>query len=185
MAQWIFATERLLLYQPDATGYQFIRSCLSDADLMKQVPGAPFDERVVDLSIEWIKLHWREHEFGHYVMVEKATGTQVGVANIRWDQTDSLKRELDVGCMVLRSFQSMGIAVEGLRPLLRFGFVALEAPRILAKSRSDNRGAMRIIEKLGFRFIGKFVQKNPIIGEQSYERFELSRDEFFARERDV
>jgi ribosomal-protein-alanine N-acetyltransferase len=145
---------------------------------MKHVPGAPFSKEIVQKSLEWMKSHWRENGFGHYVLIEKTSGKPVGVVNIRWEETPTPKQTLDLGYMVIQPFQGRGMAVEGIRPLLKLAFSELNASKVTAKTRKSNPESIRVLEKLGFASIGKIEQNNSIIGKQTYDLFEMSREAF-------
>jgi RimJ/RimL family protein N-acetyltransferase len=171
----VFETDRLVISQPDDDGYRFVRECLADAELTKFVPGAPFGKEILDIALNWMKNHWREHGFGQYVATEKASGKKIAMINIRWEETVPPNRELDLGFIVIKAFQKRGVAAEASKVLLDFGFNELGASSIVAKTKLTNPGSVRVLEKLGFKSVGQVVLDNSVIGKQTYDKFELMK----------
>jgi RimJ/RimL family protein N-acetyltransferase len=58
----------------------------------------------------------------------------------------------DVGYAFLERHWGRGYAVESAAAALEYGMRTLELPRILAITSPDNRGSIRVLEKIGMKF---------------------------------
>ncbi|WP_062267399.1 GNAT family N-acetyltransferase [Endozoicomonas arenosclerae] len=78
----------------------------------------------------------------------------IGSVGIRLEDN----RQASVGCSLNRTFQQQGIAQEAMQSILNFGFQELNAHRIYAETISENRAAIALCEKLGFRKEAEFIE---------------------------
>lgn len=90
--------------------------------------------------------HWRTHEFGMWVVEDRATGKFAGECGLRWLE-DGSDVELSYG--LYPQFRGHGLATEAARAALDFGTEVLGLERIVALSRGDNHISHRVLEKLG------------------------------------
>lgn len=68
---------------------------------------------------------------------------------------------LDFGYRHARKFWRQGYAYEAAEAALKYGIEKLGFLEIYATTDIDNRGSRRILEKLGFRFVGIFHYDAP------------------------
>jgi ribosomal-protein-alanine N-acetyltransferase len=75
-------------------------------------------------------------------------GALAGTAGLwRWNQPH---RWAEIGYDLLPEHWGRGLMTEALRPILRFGFEAMDLHRIEANIDPDNRASRRVLERLGF-----------------------------------
>ncbi len=68
-----------------------------------------------------------------------------------------------------------GIATEAARACVRYAFEEVGMERVIAGADAPNTASLRVIEKLGMKYIGNI---NPSAPQEPY--FALSREDFFA-----
>ncbi|WP_270181318.1 GNAT family N-acetyltransferase [Alkalihalobacillus sp. CinArs1] len=78
-------------------------------------------------------------------------------------------RQVEIGFTLARKFQGKGYAYEALTTLLDYLFVDLKKHRAFAVSDVKNEGSVRLLENLGMRREGHFVQNIWFKGEWGSE----------------
>ena len=93
--------------------------------------------------------NYEQNGFGMYAVELKESGVPVGVCGL-------VKREgledVDIGYAFLERFWSNGYAYESASAVLDYGRDVLGLERIVAITTPDNRGSIRVLEKIGLRF---------------------------------
>jgi predicted acetyltransferase len=92
-----------------------------------------------------------------YAIALKDEGKLVGGCGI----TVSARNEAEIGYMLHRDFWNQGYGTEAGRALLDFGFSDLGLHRITATCDAENVGSYRIMEKIGMRREGLFIEGRP------------------------
>ncbi|EAR08644.1 GNAT family N-acetyltransferase [Reinekea blandensis] len=87
-------------------------------------------------------------------IVLKETGEFIGTAGLRVEP-DS---QASVGCGVEVRYQGAGFAEEAMSALLDIGFSMFNLHRVYAETIAENRAAIQLCERLGFRQEGLFVE---------------------------
>ena len=92
---------------------------------------------------------YEQNGFGMYAVELKESGVPVGVCGL-------VKREglddVDIGYAFLERFWSNGYAYESASAVLDYGRDVLGLESIVAITTPDNRGSIRVLEKIGLRF---------------------------------
>ena len=93
----------------------------------------------------------------HYAAVLKDTNILVGACNI------SLRSEYyaEIGWILHRNYWKQGYGTEMGKALLKFGFEELNLHRIIACCDTENYGSFRVMEKIGMRREGVFIEARP------------------------
>jgi RimJ/RimL family protein N-acetyltransferase len=96
--------------------------------------------------------HWEEHGFGWWAVVPHGQKELIG-----WNGLQFLPEtgEVEVGYLLSKPFWGRGLAVEGARPSLQFGFETLGLERIIALVHPENRASIRVIEKLEMSLVDR------------------------------
>lgn len=128
----------------------YYRRVFADAEVMRTLPPAAplaraeFDARAPRMMID----HWEQHGFGPWVVVHKADRQVIGHCGLRyWPDTPDVEVLYAIG----RDYWGRGLATEGARASLRYGFETLRLPRIIAAAFADNLASRRVLEKIGLR----------------------------------
>jgi RimJ/RimL family protein N-acetyltransferase len=101
----------------------------------------------------------------------KASGELIGDLALRTNAKDS--RLGEIGYTIARRHWNQGYASEAVRGLLDYAFGPLKMHRVMASIDPRNRGSRRVLEKVGMRREGYFV-------ESLWNKGEWTDDEVFA-----
>ena len=92
---------------------------------------------------------WREHGFGPWAVVDKASGELLGHAGLQpLEETG----EVELAYYLGRSGWGRGLATEAADAAVRFGFERVRLGRIVAVVRPENSASQRVLEKIGFAY---------------------------------
>jgi RimJ/RimL family protein N-acetyltransferase len=91
-----------------------------------------------------------------YAAVTKNTGSLIGACNITVNG-----EEAEIGWILHRNYWKKGYGTEMGGELLRFGFEDLKLHRILAHCDAENVGSFKLMESIGMRREGLFVESRP------------------------
>jgi RimJ/RimL family protein N-acetyltransferase len=92
-----------------------------------------------------------------YAAVLKETGRLIGACNllITGDRAE-------IGWILHRDYWKLGLGPEMGRAMLQLGFEELKLHRITARCDAENHGSYRVMEKIGMRREGLFLQARPV-----------------------
>lgn len=86
----------------------------------------------------------------------KSSGELIGDCAFQVLSFDSPQAE--IGVTLARRFQGQGYAVEGVTRLLEYLFDELNLHRVRANVDPQNRASIRLLERLGFRYEGRWIE---------------------------
>jgi len=86
----------------------------------------------------------------------KETGTLVGDCALKIDEHE--ERQAEIGYTLARAYQRKGIAAEAVSCVLDFAFKMLEMHRVIAITDCENAASIALLERLGLRREGHFIQ---------------------------
>jgi len=186
MSQQTLHTERITLV-PLADGHlEWEVELDSDADVMRYLSGrASTREEVesahaarmataqnVDGLEFWIGLV--DDEFVGWWILQPAHGP---------DQPDD-RDVADLGYRVLRRHWRKGLASEGSRELIRYGFADIGLDRIIAQTLTVNAASRAVMQRVGLTFVRTFPSSMapPVEGvEQGEVEYEMTRKQWERR----
>lgn len=152
-------TERLLLHPWREQDSAELVSLFSDPAV---VGGRNFPpERIAGFGRSSLS-QWQVRGFGPWAAVDKATGAWVGRIGLDylddWPEGDD---KVEVGFELHRAWWGKGLATEGARAALRFGFEEHGLARIISVTAAAHTAARRVMEKLGLTLRGSRYWKSP------------------------
>src|SRR5205807_8892992 len=68
------------------------------------------------------------------------------------------ERQAEIGYTLSRPYQGRGIASEAISRLLEYAFVTLDLHRVIAITDCENTASIALLERLGLRREGHFLQ---------------------------
>lgn len=87
--------------------------------------------------------------------------------------------EAELGYRLLRKFWRLGLASEGARELIRYGFVELGLTRIFAQTLTVNRASRATMTSAGLTYARAFDSSESIPGAEHGEvEYEITRDTY-------
>lgn len=118
----------------------------------------------VESFIGKISQQINEHEtWFQYVIVEKETQKIIGDLGIHF--LDSKNKQVEIGCTLNKDFQNKGYASESVKRTIDYLFKELNKHRIITSIEPDNKNAIRLVERIGFRKEAHFVESLWINGK--------------------
>jgi RimJ/RimL family protein N-acetyltransferase len=93
--------------------------------------------------------HWEKHRLGWWAVEPRADPQLIG-----WNGLQYLPetKEVEVGFLLGKAWWGQGLATEGGREGLRYGFEQLGLDRIVGLVHPENAASRRVLEKLGLSF---------------------------------
>ena len=86
----------------------------------------------------------------------KETGILVGDCALKVEEYD--ERQAEIGYTLARAYQGLGIASEAVSRVLDYAFLTLGLHRVIAITDCENRASITLLERLGLRRDGHFLQ---------------------------
>lgn len=168
-------TERLCLRRLRDTDRDAYYQCIyADPAVMKTLSaGKPiaredFEARITALMID----HWQAHGFGPWVVEHKADETLIGHCGLKyWPDSP----EIEVFYALAKPYWGQGLATEGARASLHYGFEVCGLDHIIAAAFVDNYRSRRVLEKIGMTYVG-----NMAFVERTAARYVIRREEYVA-----
>jgi len=93
------------------------------------------------------------------MFVAKVDGLIVGSCNIKGHEKEKTKHNVDLGISVLKEFWNKGLGRLLLEHTINYARITQVIKNIYLEVREDNLDAIRLYEKLGFKFIAKMPDK--------------------------
>lgn len=122
----------------------------------------------------------RDYSVQYWPIFLLETGDHVGCGGLQPYQVEEETYEL--GFHLRRAYWGRGIAEEAARAVIRFAFESLGLKTLFAGHHPENGASRRVLEKLGFRFVGERIY--PPTGEME-PAYLLSKESFVGREKAV
>ncbi len=120
-----------------------------------------------DEAIAWLdrdaKSKLSEGQHLCLAMELQTSGKVIGYVGIQY--LEDTREQAHIYVLVNRAFQGQGYAGEAVSAMLAFGFEGLRVHRITASSHSGEIACCRMLERVGMRREGEFVQDHQLEGE--------------------
>lgn len=151
MAHEIHQTERLSLQTWDIDDFDAFAPIARDPAVMRYIAdGAPWPDSRIGWFMGLQRAH--QHHLGYccWKLVEKTTGDLIGFCGIA--PVFSLD-ETEIGWWLKPSHWRRGLAFEAAACVAEAASDAHGLERLVARAYEDNHPSVRVIEKLGMRFV--------------------------------
>jgi|GEM_PF-65345 len=109
---------------------------------------------------------------GKFLLLSKDSGEVIGTCGLGAYELDG-QEEMEIGYRIRLQHWGMGYATEAAAATLDYGFKNLGFDRIVAFALPQNRSSIRVIEKLGYRYL-----KNFFHAEIPHALYELTKDQY-------
>ena len=176
-------TERLVLRRfadPDLEPFLAYRN---DPEVARYQSWDSCTEREATAMIEGLKSEQpgTPGEWFQFAIESKETGTLVGDCALRVEEDG---RQAEVGFTLARERQRKGYASEAVSRLLDYAFGDLGLHRVFAITDQENEPSFSLLERLGLRREGQFVENTWFKGRWSSEYlYAVLKDEWLRRPR--
>lgn len=147
--QFMLNSPRLILREFQVEDAPHLFALYSDGDVMRYTGEEPFPSlQSVEHFIRSYP-YYREHGFGRWAVIEKASGAFLGFCGLRRDNPTP---EVDLGFRFFRHYWSKGYATEAARTALAAGFGQFGLDEIIGRSMRENLPSTSVLSKLGMTF---------------------------------
>jgi RimJ/RimL family protein N-acetyltransferase len=131
---------------------------LADPEVVRFISGGvPFTQEEALENSDRSERLWNEYGFGPWAAFEQATGEWIGRLGLNlledWPGPD----RWEVGWELDRRVWGRGLATEGGREAVHFGFEVVGLRRIISVTRTDHLASRRVMEKIGLLPQGEVV----------------------------
>ena len=126
-----------------------------DADVRRYVDGKILSFKEVREYIEINIRQYQTHGYGRYAVRLKDNKALIGMCGFLNEPYG-----IDFGYRYSKDSWGRGLGFEAAREVLEYGFSKLGLKKVLGLTAKQNYGAIRILEKLGFKFEEKFLFNN-------------------------
>lgn len=146
-------TSRLTLRPFTERDVEPLHRILNEDGILRYFPRPePPDPARVERLVAGQLRHWEEHGLGWWAVELRATGELLGWNGLQYlPETD----EVEVAYLLSRSHWGRGLATEGARAALHFGFETLRSGSIVGIVHPDNIASQRVLEKSGLIFVNE------------------------------
>jgi RimJ/RimL family protein N-acetyltransferase len=156
-------TERLLLRRYLENDFEAVHEYGSDPEVARFVPFGPntLEDTQGFINRTLSSYSDPDNKELNWAITLKDTGQLIGGGGIRIRQEESAS----IGYVLNRRFWGKGYATETARALLTFGFTRLNLHRMFATCDPENWASAHIMEKIGMRREGHFLEDVQKRGE--------------------
>jgi ribosomal-protein-alanine N-acetyltransferase len=140
-------TERLILRSFTEQDSEALHRIMNEEGLLRYFPNTrpPVPEQVERLIGRQLQ-HWQDHGYGWWAVELREEPGLIGWNGLQYlPETD----EVEVGYLLSHANWGQGLAAEGAREGLRFGFQELGLDEIVGIVHPENWASQRVLEKLG------------------------------------
>jgi RimJ/RimL family protein N-acetyltransferase len=168
--EWPLRTERLDLRPPLESDLDAFYEMRSDPEVARYLYDDPM---TVERAREKLAVRIAgselaaEDDWLATVVVERASGAVVGDLGLCWRSVEH--RTGEVGFVVHPAYQGRGYATEAARRLIDWGFRVFGLHRVIGTTEARNAASARVLERLGMRLEGHFVESEWVKGEWQSE----------------
>ena len=112
----------------------------------------------------------------------KETGALVGHVALSVREESRPAEQAEIGFTLARAFHGKGLACEAARRVLDYAFDELELHRVIAVTDCENMSSVALLERLGMRREGHFIQNIWFKGKWGDEyQYAILREEWLRR----
>jgi RimJ/RimL family protein N-acetyltransferase len=145
-------TARLILREYTESDAPAFFRLNSDPEVMRYVPDDAMTsiEQAREVLIDHPIKDYQERGFGRWACLLKETDEHIGFCGLKFLKEIN---DVDLGFRFVPSQWGKGLATEAAQASLRFGFDELALDQIMGFAELENRGSIRVLEKIGMQFV--------------------------------
>ena len=137
----------------------------SDTEVRRFVDGKVLSFKEAGEYVNINIKHYQKHGYGRYAVRLKENRTLIGMCGFLNEPYG-----IDFGYRYSKDSWGKGLGFEAAHKVLEYGFSKLGLEKVLGLTAERNYGSIRILEKLGFKFVDKFLFNNTKALKYSYTR---------------
>ena len=127
----------------------------SKPEIRKYISGGrPINEiKCSEISQKWIS-QWGKYGYGPWAALDKESGKWIGEIGLEFLDDWPLHDKWEVGWILDPEFWGQGLATEGGKTAVQFGFAHAKLQRIISPTVPENMVSRRVMEKCGLTYQG-------------------------------
>jgi RimJ/RimL family protein N-acetyltransferase len=142
-------TERLLLRPFSSEDAKDIFELNGDSEVMKYTGDQPFGSIAEARKFILSYNHFEKWERGRFGVFLRENNAFIGWCGLKYHEDTG---ETDLGYRFKKAFWGKGYGTEAAGICIKDGFSRLHLQRIYAEAYSENKGSIKIMEKIGMNF---------------------------------
>lgn len=153
-------TNRLIIRPFGPADADQLYKIVKQAEVMRFLPEDPMSLAEVKQIIDWLVKCYQENRPSHIIKFTVAIDRKETSEVIGWiglGPLDFKPSEIELYYGLSSAFWGQGIATEAARAMLKYGLETIGLKRIVAVTKPENVGSVKVIEKLKMRFEGKLT----------------------------
>ncbi|HAG80774.1 MAG TPA: GNAT family N-acetyltransferase [Cyanobacteria bacterium UBA12227] len=139
-------TQRLILREWRAEDFDAYAEMCGDPEVMRYMGGKPLSRQEAWRNMAMIVGHWQLRGYGMWAVEESRSGEMIG--RIGFWQPEGWPG-FEIGWTLRRGYWGRGLATEGAKAVIDYGFRELHQPHIISLIFPENKASRRVAEKLG------------------------------------
>src|SRR3954463_10733019 len=151
-------TERLLARRPTADDRALSHAHFTQPEIeswLRPSPLPPFSAQVIDELVDGDQVHWQDHGFGPWVLVERESGAFAGRGGLAWTSVEGAA-EVELPWSIEPHLHGRGLATEAAIAACDRAR-ELELKQVVALVLPANVPSRRVAEKAGFEQAGEIT----------------------------
>ena len=109
--------------------------------------------------IEHVFGDYQKHGFGRLAVELKGENKFIGFTGLKYLED---MNEVDLGYRFMKEYWGKGIATESAQACVNLGFNTLGLKRMIAMVLPENKGSIRVLEKLNFEYEKEIIEDNQL-----------------------
>jgi RimJ/RimL family protein N-acetyltransferase len=157
-------TERLLLRRWQDDDLERLVGLYADPRVARylSLDGRPWPRARSVAVFEHFVRQWQQQGFGPWAAIGRRSGRWLGEIGLNELADWPGPHKVEVGWELHPSVWGQGLATEGGRAAVRYGFEVVGLERIISAARADNLASRRVMEKCGLAFQDEFPYKGAL-----------------------
>jgi [ribosomal protein S5]-alanine N-acetyltransferase len=149
----ILETERCYLRELSIDDAQSFFELNLDPEVIKYTGDQSFETIYEAKSFLENYNQYQLYGYGRWAVINKTTDEYIGWCGLKYS---SDLDEVDLGFRFFRKYWNQGYATETSKACIEYGFDELKLTKIIGRAMEANIGSVKVLEKAGMTFIGKF-----------------------------
>lgn len=145
----IIETERLILRELTPKDAKNFYDLNSNFNVLKYTGDKEFES--IEKAREFLENYtdYKVNGYGRWAVVVKETNKFIGWCGLKFGR---LKEQTDIGFRFFENEWNKGYATESAKKCLDYGFNKLGLPKIIGRAMKQNKGSIRVLEKIGLEY---------------------------------
>jgi RimJ/RimL family protein N-acetyltransferase len=151
-------TERLLARPPSPDDRALYHAHFTQPEIeawLRPSPLPPFNAQVIDELVDGDQVHWQNHGFGPWVLIEKETGAFAGRGGLAWTSVEGTA-EVELPWSIEPRLHGQGLATEAALAACNHAR-ELGLEQVIALVLPTNVPSQRVAQKAGFKEDGEVI----------------------------